>query len=490
MKKITGILLCSVTLLSVGCNSLLEEDLRGKVLGNSVLETEAGLESALTGAYKGLVNTWGPGLVGGSQSDCAIGGDDLTCPASSNQNEFETLNVSTASGASTPVYQGCYKAIQGANNIIENYANTKGDLARIKVMAGEAYFLRALSYYWVVRYYKNVPILTTATFSFDLLKAKRSTPAEVYKLIEADLAMAETLLTATKRDLGRPNVGSAKALLADVYLTEAGWPLKDASKYALAAAKAKEVIDNKALYGFDLVPSIAALFENDPAKIGSPELVKEEVFALTTNKGNGTVAQNTFGAYYLPGELGGWDVAYSELNFFYNFPAGPRKEATFATTYKKADGTVVPWEQLAKKHPYYKKRFINANNPLPTWESSLPWTFIRYAHVLTIYAEAKARSGGPDALAYESINAIRKRAGLAPLAGLSATQFADAVVQERAWEFAAENTRFFDLVRLELVKAANSNRHPDETPLDPNTITESDYTFPYPSSELLINPDL
>jgi hypothetical protein len=490
MKKSTIIAMCSVAMLSVGCQNLLEEDLKGKIVGNSALTTEEGLESALTGAYKGLVNTWGPGLVGGAQSDCAMGGDDMTCPATANQNEFEVLNISTASALATPVYQGCYKTIQGANNIIENYANTKGNQAKIKVIAGEAYFLRALSYYWVVRYYKDVPILTSSAFSFDLLKVKRSAPAEVYKLIEADLAMAESLLPNTKRDLGRPNVGSAKALLADVYLTQAGWPLKDNSKYALAAAKAKEVMDNKALYGFDLAPSIAVLFENDITKIGSPDLVKEEVFSLTTNQANGGVTHNTLGSYYLPGELGGWNVTYAELNFFLNFPEGPRKDATFATTYKKPDGTVVTWEQLSAKRPYFKKKWINANNPLSTWQSSHPWTLIRYAHVLTIYAEAKARSGGPDQLAYEAINSVRKRAGLAPLAGLSATQFADAVVQERAWEFAAENTRFFDLVRLELLKAANSKRHSTETFLDPGSITESDYTFPYPSSELLINPDL
>ena len=491
MKTLPVITICFITLLSAGCQNYLEEDLRGKVLGNSVLATEAGLESALTGAYKGYANTFGAGFIAGGAADCAMGGDDVTCPATQSvQNEFETLNVGTASAASTPVYRGCYKTIQGANNVIENYANTKGDLAKIKVMAGEAYFLRAMSYYWMVRYYKTVPILTSATFSYDLLSVKRSPTAEVYKLIEADLAQAETLLTNAKRALGRPNAGSAKALLADVYLTEAGWPLKDNSKYALAAAKAKEVIDNKAAYGFDLVPSFAALFENDPAKIGNAELVKEEIFSITTNKSDATSANSLLGAYYLPGEIGGWDVAFAEVNFFKNFPEGARKDATFATTYKKSDGTVLTWEQLAQKHPYYKKRFINANSPLPTWESSLPTVLMRYAHVLTIYAEAKARSGGPDPLAYDAINAIRKRAGLTALAGLSATQFADAVVQERAWEFAAENNRFFDLVRLELVKAANSNRHPSETALDPSTITEADYTFPFPSTEFLINPDL
>ncbi len=63
---------------------------------------------------------------------------------------------------------------------------------------------------------------------------------EIYALIEADLKKAEELLPDKKREPGRPNKGSAKAMLADVYLTEGGWPVKDASKYALAAAKARK----------------------------------------------------------------------------------------------------------------------------------------------------------------------------------------------------------------------------------------------------------
>ena len=93
---------------------------------------------------------------------------------------------------------------------------------------------------------------------------------KIYDLIVADLKVAETNLPNTKRDPGRPNKGSAKAFLADVYLTMAGWPLKQTDKYDLAAAKAKEVIDNKDTYGFQLLPTFAAVFENDP------EFVREQ----------------------------------------------------------------------------------------------------------------------------------------------------------------------------------------------------------------------
>ncbi len=70
--------------------------------------------------------------------------------------------------------------------------------------------------------------------------------------------------------------------------------------------------------------------------------------------------------------------------------------------------------------------------------------------------EAKARgTGGPDQAAYDALNQVRLRGratgtkALSPADGLNASQFADAVVEERAWEFAAERTRWFDLVRLE-----------------------------------------
>lgn len=111
---------------------------------------------------------------------------------------------------------------------------------------------------------------------------------------------------------------------------------------------------------------------------------------------------------------------------------------------------------------------------------------------MTIYAESKARAGALDQQVYDCINAIRTRAGLPTYAfgSLSATDFANKVVDERAWEFAAENQRFFDLVRLAKVKDANSNRNALETPLSASTITEADYTFPIPFSDVLINPNL
>jgi hypothetical protein len=398
--------------------------------------------------------------------------------------EFDQFNVPASNQRTQALYSGCYKAIQGANNVIANYKNTVGDAATINTIAGEAHFIRAVSYYWLVRLYGNIPLVTDPNFSNELLAIGKTAPAGIYQLIEADLVAAEGLVPNTKRDPGRPNKGTVKAYLADVYLTAAGWPLKQTGKYALAAAKAKEVIDNKEAYGFELLPAYAAVFENDPTKNGTPETV----FQLSAFQGEGSTTNANYGWSAMPGEETGWDDFFAEINFFKRFPEGPRKDVTFRTVFKKPDGTTVPWAQSQTQHPYYQKFYVKGE--VKNWASSVPETFMRYAHVLTIYAEAQARATGtPDDQAYAAINAIRQRAGLAPLAGLSGPAFADAVVQERAWEFAAERTRWFDLVRLEMVETANANK--DANDLMPiGNITREDYTFPLPFSETSVNPNL
>jgi starch-binding outer membrane protein, SusD/RagB family len=76
--------------------------------------------------------------------------------------------------------------------------------------------------------------------------------------------------------------------------------------------------------------------------------------------------------------------------------------------------------------------------------------------------------------------------------GLSPEAFADSVVWERAWELAGEpEGRWFDLVRLEKVEELSKLNNPrdGDFPLS-NVITKSDYYFPIPESEIILNPIL
>lgn len=65
--------------------------------------------------------------------------------------------------------------------------------------------------------------------------------------------------------------------------------------------------------------------------------------------------------------------------------------------------------------------------------------------------------------------------------GLSPEQFADSVVQERAWEFCGEmEGRWFDLLRLEMVEKLPEIRHPNEKGPPTYPVTEEDYYLPIP----------
>jgi hypothetical protein len=135
----------------------------------------------------------------------------------------------------------------------------------------------------------------------------------------------------------------------------------------------------------------------------------------------------------------------------------------------------------------FKKYFSSgANQPIHIY---------RYAHTLLTYAEAKARSGKLDASAYEAVNMIRRRANKVDInspskydlqPGLSATQFADSVVWERAWEFCAEpEGRWYDLVRTEMVEQLHLFRDDDI-----GSMTKADYFAPIPAKDKALDPNL
>jgi hypothetical protein len=484
-----GLAILIAASMTSSCSDFLDENTRGKVFDN-VLATQNGLESALVGAYRGWANCWSYGFTNGWATEMTLGGDDLTCPpGTGNTQEFDRYFVHDTNSSSPTVYYGCYKAIQGANNVLEHADACKGDTAIISEIKGEAYFIRAASYFWLVRCHGAVPLITTAEFSESAIETDKASVSDIYAQIEGDLGKAINLLGNSRRngEEGRPNKGAAKAVLAEVYLQEAGWPLKKDGYYAKAADMAKDVIMNRSKYGFDFEDSYDVLYENDETKTGYN---KEDIFMIPCNKSAGNTINAMYGYWAYPGELGGWDVVFSELTFFNEFPEGPRKTATFAYSVTTKNGKVIPWQQLKYARPYYKKLMKSDKAPnYYNYASQIPMRMLRFSQTALTYAEAKARSGGPDDLAYEMLNTIRKRASLPTYSNLSASDFADKCVQERAWELCGERVRWFDMVRLELVESVIAKKDSkDNQPL--HAVTKADYTFPIPQHDALLNAKL
>jgi hypothetical protein len=124
----------------------------------------------------------------------------------------------------------------------------------------------------------------------------------------------------------------------------------------------------------------------------------------------------------------------------------------------------------------------------------------RYAQTLLTYAEAKVRAGQLDAKAYQALNMVRRRANKVDIyspsvyditSGLTAQQFTDSVVWERAWELCAEaEGRWFDLMRLEMVEKLSDLRDPDDNYNMPNTYTKDFYYRPIPDYDKNLNTEL
>lgn len=120
----------------------------------------------------------------------------------------------------TGPWAGLYKVIYKANDLLEQLDQTKAlSPAFIKQLSGEAKFMRAFSYFYLVNFYGKVPLITSTNVAQNSA-APRSDTALVYAQIINDLTSAQTLLSVNylTGEKVRANKWAATALLARVYL--------------------------------------------------------------------------------------------------------------------------------------------------------------------------------------------------------------------------------------------------------------------------------
>jgi hypothetical protein len=315
---------------------------------------------------------------------------------------------------------------------------------------------------------------------------------------------------------GAATQGAAKSTLAKVYLQMAGFPINGGTEYyAKARDKAKEVIDHADEYGYALRDHYWQVW--DPYWTAY-EVPKDEVILwLEFTSDDYTVRSPN---PCRPIEFGGWESMIAELGFFNRFPEGERKEFTFVTDFYHSSGTHYYYTDLQCKHPAYRKmwaddltpgwewenredpesRWLTGMNTSANWYSARAGLLLRYPDILLTYAEAKARTDGPDALAYQCLNDVRNRAykGVgtteASVSGLSTEAFIDMTVWERAYEFAGfeHSSRWFDLQRLQLVEIANTEwrEESEEKYRLLKPYSKKDYFLPIPAKEVTLNPNL
>lgn len=382
-----------------------------------------------------------------------------------------------------------YRAIANANLAITYIPGIEMDKSTKSKCLGEAYFLRAYNYFNLVRLFGSVPlVLVPVDASSPELYPQQASTEEVYNSILSDLKQAEESDLGWTDETGRVTKATVKSLLANVYLTMAGYPMEKGKEYyALAASKAKEVIDNGS---YKLFSSYSDLHNIEMENKG------EHLFMIQYQSG---IVENPFQSLLLPYNM---DVSYYSTEtgsvyaldeFINTYEEGDKRteEGEFYYTQFTSNANR---EEVVKFGGYYIYKFFDMDAHLNTAKSSLNYPLLRYADLLLMYAEAQNEAeGGPSAMAYACINQIRQRANLKDLSGLSQDDFRYAVWKERYHELAFENKIWFDMARTRKVLNLATGKFDDyvghKFTYGP-TLSSRELLFPIPTNEIKNNKNL
>ncbi|GGC73635.1 membrane protein [Pedobacter quisquiliarum] len=428
-----GIVLLSIT----SCKKFLEET-PNNALPTETAITDAGTaRAAIIGAYDRLQEYYAASYptLGTITTDNVVFNGTLSQYLQLDQNAIPTDNVITVAA-----YQGIYRAINSANSVIA-YVPAVNDPtlsnAEKDRILGEAYFIRALSYFDLARGWGGVQIQLEPTTSLDGLKGiKRSTLDQTYDQVLADLVRAEALLPEDATTRNRAQKSTVFALRARLHLYREQWA--DAENYAT------QVINNPK---FALVKPYNAFFT---APFQSTESVLELAFSPND--------RNAFWNLWYPSSAGGqYTLKPSEalVNKLNDPLVGGSRKSLLAGTGNTVYGVLY--------------------NTAGT--STDPAYLIRISELYLIRAEARAHLGKLTEAAAE-LNTIRLRAEVPPTQASTQAALLLAIEAENAVEFAFEAHRWFDLTRTGRAEAVLglSNRN--------------FWLFPLPLSDVQSDPDL
>lgn len=433
--------------------------------------------------------------------------------------KFTDLSFTNSQDFVKDAWRSCFGAIANSNAYINNLPESVGpnvSQEALKNTLGECRFIRAFSYFFLVRLYGNVPIIeNNAAYSQNFVVPSNPV-ADVYTFIENDLKYAISNLKTKSRgtnyaDNAHVSSGSAKALLAKVYLYQ--------KKYAEAKAMAEDVINSGEfkLLGGDKLPnmSFADLW------LQKNNNNEESIFAWQWT-GAGTYFDGNFcNTLFAPENrlvetTYSGQIAPSQDLIFKAFENGDkRRSETFMLpgdfypnlTYAESTALGAPLilgytfkvENEAHTSGAGLKKYVIGKQNLPitgkfnpqfNGECSMNTYMMRYAELLLIHAEAilGSQTGSTaDANALKSFNAVRKRAGLTEKTVITF----DDIFKERRAELACEGDYYFDLGRLPFSKAKEileGQNRGDKNNVKYIKISATNLLLPYPSDDLLKNP--
>ncbi|TRZ41286.1 RagB/SusD family nutrient uptake outer membrane protein [Robertkochia solimangrovi] len=375
--------------------------------------------------------------------------------------DYNNFVVSDEDAYAEGTWNALYVVVANANRAIAGgeslTAISDTQQNQIDQLVGEAYAIRALAHFDLVRLFAQpfnytddashpgIPVISTV--NEDEIRPARNSVAEVYQQIVGDLQLAISYMSTNTAD-GRFSMSAAKALAARVALYK--------EDYAMAISYATEVIDGG---NFDLIGY------EDYAAIWASEYNEESIFEIVNTIAD-NAGTNGLGHYFDPD---GYADALATTDLFDSYASGDIRLSTLVPGSKTG----------AEEEALFVGKFPQGTSHDDNVR------ILRLAEQYLIRAEAYAKTD-QEQEARADVNTIIQRA----LPGTAeVTETGEAllirILDERRKEFAFEGQRLFDLNRnkmdVEIVQGENVIHaiYPNEK-----------FILPIPLSEMNANPNM
>lgn len=355
-------------------------------------------------------------------------------------NLYDQFTVTATHGSLQDFWTGQYQNINLCNQVLDNIPNISMDETLKNRYLAEAKFVRAYSYFRLVRAYGNVVLRLHVPKDNSEYNLPQSDKATVYAQIEKDLNEAAAVLPQSygAADLGRATKGAAIGLHAKVAMYQNKW------------ADVLSLTNQVMTMGYDLFPDFEKGFRTqNENNIESLFEVQAELVPGNPDASNSQYSQ----VQGVAGIMGwGFNTPSEALASAFE-PGDPRRDATILFRGETTpQGDLVPTSVPNER--YNQKSYVPFAMRVSGFNEGAQQNFrvLRFADVLLMNAEA-ANEQGNTSQALTSLNRVRARARggnnniLPNVTTTDKNALRQAIWKERQVELAMENDRYFDVIR-------------------------------------------
>ena len=413
--------------------------------------------------------------------------------------QLENFSVNGSNQFVNEGWDSLYNVVANANVLMYNLENKVGAGVSqdvINKVLGEAYFMRATAYFYLVRIWGDVPIIYSVDQINSSVPVYKNKVEDVYTFIIKDYEKAMSLLPEQwdANNLGRVTKSACDGLLAKVYLTQ--------GDYAKTNVYTSKVIKSG---NYSLMPNYQDLFQPDYNNN------VESIFALQWVACGDWGFQNANQAYLAASpkltQVGdGWGTFQPSIDLMNAYEEGDLRRyrtimepGSFYPELVTAEGGyTVPSDGLTSTIAGFRKYIVGSpdEGDVCFMSTGVNTNILRYADILLMHAESILGTGSSttDQEALDAYNAVRTRSGLETKDEITSED----IFKERRIEFVVEGDYWFDLARRDRSEAlaiiANQergvyqDRNIDIIVSKKVTPSENDFLLPIPSAETAKNP--